>query len=119
MRRSFNKALCVSISPPPDTHRGRPKTQYKTKQRRCNELEILMQDYKDQAGEQFNVKELAFRCGVNVTTTYRWFRGYCPHYVVWWTIARYFEPFTKVTKEIIHEDIRATIEEWSKDETAK
>lgn len=106
MRRSFNKDICVSTPPP--KRRGL----YKTKQKRCNELEILLQDYRDQAGERFNFKELAYRCGVQDNTVYRWFYGYCPHHLSWWTIARYIAECTPHSKELIYGDIKDTIEEW-------
>lgn len=71
-----------------------------------------MDDYIDQMGVHWNVKELAYRCGVSETSARKWTYGYCPGKYVWWHIARYFAQHLPVTADIIHADIKATIEEW-------
>ena len=126
MRRTFNKALCISTPPPAPARpkkipaapapvkRTKRKTKriLKTQHKRCTELEILIDDYIDQIGVHWNVKELAYRCGVSGTTARKWTYGYCPNRYVWWHIARYFAEHLPVTADIIHADIKATIEEW-------
>jgi hypothetical protein len=124
MRRSFNKALCISTPPPPPPRpkkippppvkraKTKRKRILKTAQKRCTGLEILMDDYIDQMGVHWNVKELAYRCGVSETSARKWTYGYCPGKYVWWHIARYFAQHLPVTADIIHADIKATIEDW-------
>jgi len=121
MRRSFNKALCISTPPPPPPRpkkippapvKRKIKDNRKTGYKRCSELEILMADYVDQMGEHWSLQELADRCGVVKNTARRWRYGYCPHKSLWWHVARYFAEHLPVTADIIHADIKATIEEW-------
>ena len=128
MRRSFNKALCVSTPPPkakriPAAPKPKPKKKTHTRRRQrkkvlksarrmCNELEILLNDYIDQMVDDYNVKELAYRCCVAPDTARRWTYGYIPNKYVWWHIARYFAEYLPVSAHIIHADIEATIHEW-------
>lgn len=126
MRRSFNKALCVSTPPPkvkpkpipaaPKKKKKHTTRKHKRKEipdrRKCNELEILLNDYIEQMGEDYNVKEFAYRCCVAPDTARRWTYGYMPHWYVWWNMAKYFAEYLPVSAHIIHADIEATIHEF-------
>jgi hypothetical protein len=111
MRRGFNKDL-LPLNPPHKNYREYKRREYKTKQKRCIDLEILLQDYKKSAGKKFSLDELARRCGVHKNTVRRWFYGFCPCHLVWWIIARYFEPFLPVDSDVIYKDIHDTIIDW-------
>ena len=112
VRRSFKKSILPKEAPDKNVREYKRKSKYKTKQRRCTDLEILLQDYKKQTGEDFNAKELAYRCGVHKNTVARWFYGFCPHHYLWLIIARYFAEHTKLSSDLIYQDIKATIEEF-------
>ena len=123
MRRSFNKALCVTTPPPkvkpipgPPKKKTHTRRKHKRKliagRRRCKELEILLEDYILQMGKDYNVKEFAHRCCVAPDTARRWTYGYMPRWYVWWNIAKYFAEYLPVSADIIHADIQATIHEY-------
>lgn len=63
------------------------------KARHSSKLRQFLCDLRDDMGVQFNMCDLAQRCGVSSNTVRKWFSGYYPHWHVWWTIARYFEPY--------------------------
>ena len=112
MRRSFNKGILPKEAPPKNMREYKRKEHYKTKQKRCAELEILFQDYKKQAGKKFSLTKLSKACGVHTNTSRRWFYGFCPGHLIYWNIARYFEPYLSVSAEVIHADIKDTIDDW-------
>jgi hypothetical protein len=112
VRRSFKKDILPKEAPPKNKREYKRKAEYKTKQKRCTDLEILFQDYKEQVGAAFNHKELAHRCGVHENTARRWFYGFCPHHYLWSIIARYFAEHTRLTSRLIYTDIKDTIEEF-------
>tara|TARA_Y100000592_G_scaffold60702_1_gene94850 strand:- start:648 stop:1019 length:372 start_codon:yes stop_codon:yes gene_type:complete len=109
VRRSFKKDILPKEPPHKNVREYKRKAQYKTKQKRCTDLEILLQDYKEQIGADFNAKELAYRCGVHKNTVARWFYGFCPHPILWWNIAKYVSLHTGTSAELIHADIKTTI----------
>lgn len=112
MRRSFNKKILPMKAPPKNAREYKRKEHYKTKQKRCTELEILMQDYKAQAIEYYNLYDLAKACGVNPNTVRRWFYGFPMSHLVYWNVARYFEQYLPISAEVIKHDIESTIREF-------
>ena len=112
MRRSFNKKLLPKEAPSKKKKPYVRRASYKTNQKRCNDLEILMQDYKEQVGDRFSLPELARLCGVLESTARRWFYGFPPSHLCFWIIARYFERHLDIDAQIIKTDIEDTIKEW-------
>jgi hypothetical protein len=82
--------------------------------RRCQKLSFLLNDYKKNAGSKFSNRKLAKVCGMAPITVKKWFYGHPPLHLVWWNIARYFEPLIDVPAETIKQDIENTILEWRK-----
>jgi hypothetical protein len=112
MRRSFNKALCIS-TPPPKAQQIPParkqKKPIKENRRISPMLKGLFDDYIELIGDNFNLKELAYKTGVKTNTARLWTHGYRPHELVWFTIARYFAQFLTISPQMIFEDIKFTI----------
>ena len=109
VRRSFKKDKLPKEAPHKNVREYKRKAHYKTKQKRCTDLEILLQDYKKQLGPHFDAQKLADLCAVHKNTVVRWFYGFCPHEIVWWNIAKYVSNYTGTSAELIHADIKTTI----------
>lgn len=114
MRRSFNKALCISTPPPkpqeiPPAPAKAQNKPIKHNRRISPMLEGLFDDYIKLIGDNWNLKELAYKTGVTTNTARLWTRGHRPHEVVWFTIARYFAQFLTISPQMIFEDIKSTI----------
>lgn len=119
MRRSFKKDILPKGPPPKGARQYKRRANYKTQQKRCNDLEILFQDYKAQIGKDFNLKDLAYCTGVNVNTVRRWFYGYCPGHLVHWHVARWFAAQIGIHEQIVYDDIVATIKEFKDGKSTK